>query len=149
MECRLVTRVDGVGREARVRREGAGVIDPRIKGKVFEQDTVRRWRALGEFDLRRQPNSGGLMWKGDLYGSSLSDLHIECKAVERLNIEACMDKARGERKSGQTVVLVHKRIRCVPLVTLEESDFVGMLKELMDYRGRDEDTGGSTDNSDR
>jgi hypothetical protein len=124
-------------------------INSQNKGRAGEQDTVRRWRSMGGFELRRQPNSGGLVWKGDLWGKELADFHIEVKYVEKLNIEKTMDKARGERKVGQTVLLIHKRNRCVPLATMEEADLIGLLRELMEYRERDEDTGRSADNSDR
>jgi len=103
------------------------------KGKEGERDTVRRWRQFG-FESQRQPNSGGLMWKGDLYCGELPWLHIEVKYVERLNIEACMDKARSECKSGQTALLIHKRARKPALATLEEAELLGLLRELEDLR---------------
>ena len=107
----------------------------RDKGIGFERDTANRWRAMG-FDMRRQPGSGAMHWKGDLYCHEYPELHLECKAVERLNIEKAMDKAREECKVGQIVVLVHKRNRKPPLVTVEEADFVGLLKELAECRAR-------------
>lgn len=80
---------------------------------------------LGVESIRR-----GLVFirESDVIG--LKGIHIECKRVERLNIEEAMEQARGEaekRKDGKPT-LFHRRNRKGWLVTMDLDDWIELYR---------------------
>jgi hypothetical protein len=58
---------------------------------------------------------------------SLSWIHFEVKAVERLNLEDAMEQARRDC-SGKTPIVAHKRSFCPWLVTMDAETFFRLLR---------------------
>lgn len=80
---------------------------------------------LGVENIRR-----GLVFirESDIIG--LKGIHIECKRVERLNIEEAMKQARNEaekRKDGRPT-LFHRRNRKGWLVTMDLDDWIELYR---------------------
>lgn len=97
----------------------------------------RKGRA-GELELVRVLNDNGVpAAPGDpaSYGRTpdvigVPGIHVECKRVERLNIDAAMDQAARDAtkfKDGSPAVF-HRKNRREWLVTMRLSDWIGMLK---------------------
>lgn len=55
------------------------------------------------------------------------NLAIECKNVETLNVVGTFIQHSQKYKSPQIPLLIHKRRRVDPLVTLRLSDYITML----------------------
>jgi len=61
----------------------------------------------------------------------LKGIHIECKRVEKLNIENAMEQARteaGKRKDGKPA-LFHRRNRKGWLVTMDLADWIELYRK--------------------
>ena len=94
------------------------------KGKVGERELAKKLREHG-YDCRRGQQYNGLDGE-DVVG--LSGIHIECKRVERLNIQDAMDQAK--RDSGEKMPAVfHRKNNCEWLVTMTLDDWVEIYRE--------------------
>ena len=80
--------------------------------------TSRKKGARGELEVaavlsthglsaRRTPNSGGLVWRGDLQG--VEGYCIEVKRCERWNVPAWLAQAHAASRGGEVPVLVMRR----------------------------------------
>ena len=66
------------------------------------------------------------------------DLDIECKCVEALNVPATFFKhQQTHSKKPGLKILVHRKNRTQPLVTLLWADFLEMLKDSITLKERD------------
>lgn len=88
------------------------------KGKEGELELSHRLNELG-FDTRRtaQYNGKELDSLADLVG--IPGVHIECKRVERLNIDEAMEQARRDAKPDEIPMVFHRRNRKRWLVTMD------------------------------
>ena len=95
-------------------------MNSRDKGKRGELELAKVLREYG-FEARR-----GVQYKGgedspDVVG--IPGVHIECKRVERLNIDDAMEQS--VRDSGEELpVVVHRKNRKSWLVTMRLEDFL-------------------------
>lgn len=92
--CRHVTQASRARRYPMSRSE-------RIKGAAGEREVAAIFRARG-FDCDRTPNSGGLRFRGDLYGNV--PVHIEVKRQEVLRLPLWLRQAADE--AGERVPVV-------------------------------------------
>ena len=96
------------------------------KGRRGEEELAEVLREYG-YDIQR----GGSMTFGevpDLIG--LPGVHIECKRVEKLNIDTAMQQAitDAERFNDGVPIVFHRKNRRPWLVTLRLSDFMSIFK---------------------
>ena len=96
------------------------------KGKRGELELAR---ALGSFGYRsrRGQQYCGSNWDADVVG--LPGLHIECKRVERLNLEDAMAQAGHDAREGEKPAVFHRKNRSRWLVTMELQDFMELYRE--------------------
>lgn len=108
---------------------------PNEKGKRFERRIAKLLNKCFGQNMRRTPNSGGLSIKGDLLDIKglLSEYHWELKAVERLNVHEAFAQSVRDCPVGKTPLLVYKRRFGEPMVSLQLTDFINILKEVQEY----------------
>lgn len=76
----------------------------RRKGIAGEREVVELFRAAG-FDCDRVPNSGGLRFKGDLYGNL--PVHVEVKRYENWRMQEWIRQAEAD--AGERTPIVAAR----------------------------------------
>lgn len=101
-------------------------INSREKGARFERRLAGILRDYG-YDSRRGQQYCGANGDADVIG--LPGIHIEAKAVERLNIYDAMSQSKHDAKSGEIPVVMHKKNHCNILVTLELEDFMRIYQD--------------------
>ena len=93
----------------------------RRKGKVGEIELAKELRKYG-FDTRRGQQYCGANGDADVVG--IPGLHIECKRVERLNVENALRQAEADAKAGEIPVVMHRANREEWKVTLRLKNFM-------------------------
>lgn len=96
------------------------------KGKRGELELANKLKEYG-YDCRRtaQYNGKELDSKADVVG--LTGIHIECKRVERLNIDEAMEQAVRDCK-GEVPAVFHRKNGKDWKVTLGIDDFMKMYR---------------------
>jgi Holliday junction resolvase len=97
----------------------------RTKGKVGELELAHELEKYGYKTRRGQQFKGGGD-SPDVVG--IEGLHIECKRVERLNLESAMQQSIGDCAKGEIPVVIHRQNRTKWKVTMRLEDFM-MLYE--------------------
>lgn len=104
-------------------------INSRQKGKRGELMIAKILREHGYNEARRSAQYCGKTGDAaDVVG--IPGYHLEIKFVEKLNIEQAMDQARRDAEAagnGDTPVVVHKRSRKRPLVTMDLESFLAVI----------------------
>ena len=98
----------------------------RQKGKKGELELARVLRDYG-YDTRRGQQYCGANGDADVVG--LPGVHIECKRVERLNLEDAVVQAQRDARPGEMPVVMHRRNRGQWLVTMTLADWMELYKE--------------------
>lgn len=99
-------------------------MNSRVKGAAGERELSAKLREYG-FDCRRGQQYRGGGDSPDVVG--LPGIHIECKRVERLNIEAAMAQSRRDAEGTSDVpVVMHRRNREGWKVTMDLDDFMNL-----------------------
>lgn len=88
----------------------------RKKGKRFELLVAGLFRSIG-YEARRGQQYCGANGDADVVG--VPGIHIECKAVEKLNLYDAMSQAKADAKEEEIPVVIHKKNNCAVLVTME------------------------------
>ena len=101
-------------------------INSKQKGARFERLLAGLLSGYG-YDCRRGQQYCGANGDADVVG--LPYLHIEAKAVERLNLYDAMAQSRHDARPGEIPVVMHKKNNCKILVTLELADFMSIYQE--------------------
>tara|TARA_Y100000593_G_scaffold52472_1_gene98541 strand:- start:3753 stop:4094 length:342 start_codon:yes stop_codon:yes gene_type:complete len=111
-----------------------GKINSRQKGKRGELAACKAWREEGWEARRSQQFCGRNGDAADILVENLpANLHIEVKAVERLNIDDALDQASRDASPGSTPIVMHKKNFTSWKVTLSFEDFCGLLRgDLLD-----------------
>ena len=78
----------------------------RRKGKSGELEVCAILREAG-LEARRTPNSGGLVWRGDVDG--VPGYVFEVKRAERLDVPAWLRQAYAATRGGEVPVVVFRR----------------------------------------
>lgn len=113
-------------REHNSRKGENMAIDSRRKGAAFERRLAGILRDYG-YNARRGQQYSGANGDADVIG--LPGIHIEAKAVERLNIYDAMSQSKRDARSGEIPVVMHKKNNCNILVTMELEDFMSIYSE--------------------
>lgn len=96
------------------------------KGARGERELAARLRFLG-IDARRGQQYSGANGDADVVG--LPGIHIECKRVERLNLEKAYDQSkRDAARVGDIPTVMHRKNGGEWLVTLSLEHFLSLYK---------------------
>ena len=96
------------------------------KGARGERELAARLRFLG-IDARRGQQYSGANGDADVIG--LPGIHIECKRVERLNLEKAYDQSkRDAARVGDIPTVMHRKNGGEWLVTLSLEHFLSLYK---------------------
>ena len=106
-------------------------MNSRNKGKTGELELAKLLRNYG-FKSRRGQQYCGTSGEADVTG--LPGLHIECKRVEKLNLEAAMEQAVRDARTGERPAVFHRKNRKPWLTTLLTEDFMAIYKDHLSYR---------------
>ncbi len=95
----------------------------RAKGAKGERELARKLREYG-YDCRRGQQYSGANGDADVVG--LEGIHIECKRVERLNIEDAIAQAKRDAREGELPAVFHRKNNHEWLVTMPLPDWMRM-----------------------
>ena len=101
-------------------------MNSRAKGAGGERELAKKLREYG-YDCRRGQQFSGANGDADVVG--LPGIHIECKRVERLNLEDAMAQARRDAREGEIPVVMHRKTRSPWMVTMTLEDWVEIYRE--------------------
>lgn len=107
-------------------------INSRQKGARAERLLASKLREYG-YEARRGCQYAGKNGDADVEG--LPGVHIECKAVQRLNVLDAYDQSRRDARPGEIPVVMHKKDYTPWYVTLSLEDFLRLYR---DWEGYDE-----------
>lgn len=95
----------------------------RAKGAAGERELAKKLREFGVNARRGQQYSGA---NGDADVVGLEGVHIECKRVERLNIDNAMQQSINDARELELPVVMHRRNGKRWLVTMTLDDFMDL-----------------------
>ena len=98
----------------------------RNKGKVYERHVAGLFKEHGYEARRGQQYCGA---NGDADVTGVPYIHIECKAVERLNLYDAMSQAKRDARENEIPVVIHKKNYCADLVTMEFTEWIKLYRE--------------------
>lgn len=93
----------------------------RAKGAAGERELANTLKQYGYAARRGQQYCGA---NGDADVVGLDGIHIECKRVERLNIDDAMAQAIADAREGETPAVFHRKNRKGWLVTMTLADWL-------------------------
>lgn len=102
-------------------------MNSRQKGCRGERELAKTLRNYG-YDCRRGQQYSGIQGDADIIG--LPGIHIECKRVERLNLEDAMAQSKRDAREGEIPTVMHRKNNCEWLVTLRLDDFMRMYANV-------------------
>ena len=102
-------------------------INSKRKGKTGERELAALLRSYGFEDAKRSQQYCGANGDADVV-DAFPDIHIECKRVERLNINEAMEQADKDCGDKMPVVF-HRKNRTPWLVTMHLDDFITLYKK--------------------
>lgn len=111
-------------------------MNSRAKGAKGESELANILKGYG-IDARRGQQFCGANGDADVVG--LEGYHIECKRVERLNIDTAMEQSIRDARDNEIPIVCHRRDRKQWLVTMRLKDFM----EVCYGKGSEEDNRGS------
>lgn len=100
-------------------------INSRQKGARAERELANLLKDYG-YDCRRGQQFSGANGDPDVVG--LPEIHIECKHVERLNIENAMEQAIRDSRENEIPTVFHRKNRKPWLVTMRLDDWMRLYK---------------------
>jgi Holliday junction resolvase len=102
-----------------------GKINSRKKGSAGELELSHKFKDLG-YETRRGQQFCGMNGDPDVVG--IDGIHIECKRVEKLNIDTAMEQAVKDHKEDQKPTVFHRKNRKPWLVTMLFEDWIELYK---------------------
>ena len=101
-------------------------MNSRDKGRRGESELAGYLREYG-YNAERMSQYCGKTGVPDVQG--LPGIHIECKRVERLNIEDAMAQSRRDARADEIPVVMHRRNNCKWLVTMDLEKWIELFRE--------------------
>lgn len=101
-------------------------INSNRKGKAGELELSHILREHG-YDTRRGQQYCGADGSADVIG--LPYMHIECKRVEKLNLDAAMSQARSDARDNEKPVVMHRKNYEDWKVTMALADWIELYRE--------------------
>lgn len=105
-------------------------MNSRQKGAAGERELANLLKEYG-YDTRRGQQYSGANGDADVVG--IPGLHIECKRVEKLNLDAALDQSKRDARKGEMPVVIHRKNRQEWKVTLSLKDFMKLYKEVEEW----------------
>ena len=105
-------------------------INSRQKGKVGERELARFLRDAGFKECRRGEQYCGANGDADVVG--LPGIHIECKRVEKLNLQKAYQQACNDAKEDETPAVFHRKNGEEWMVTMSLKDWIELYKKAGD-----------------
>ena len=100
-------------------------MNSRQKGARAERQLAKELRKFG-YETRRGQQYSGANGDADVVG--LPNVHIECKHVERLNIQDAMEQSKRDARENEKPCVMHKKNRTEWLVTMPLIDWIELYK---------------------
>jgi Holliday junction resolvase len=101
-------------------------INSKAKGAVGERELANKLKEYG-YDCRRGQQYCGANGDADVVG--LDGIHIECKRVQKLNLDDAMLQAIKDRKSDEMPAVFHGKNHKEWLVTMKLDDWINLYRE--------------------
>ena len=101
-------------------------MNSRQKGAAGERELAKKLREYG-YECRRGQQYCGANGDADVIG--LPGIHIECKRVERLNIDDAMLQAIRDRREGEFPAVFHRKNNGKWMVTMLLDDWKEIYRE--------------------
>ena len=101
-------------------------MNSRQKGAAGERELAKKLREYG-YDCRRGQQYCGANGDADVIG--LPGIHIECKRVEKLNIDDAMIQAIRDRREGEFPAVFHRKNNGKWMVTMLLDDWQEIYRE--------------------
>lgn len=109
-------------------------INSRSKGVRTERELSKKLEEVMGWKARRTQQYCGAAGDSDVVIEELPQVFLESKAVEKLNVQAAMDRAAEDAAAeGKIPVLAHKRNRKEWLMTIRLSDMPQLLQMVEIY----------------
>lgn len=93
----------------------------RAKGARGERELANVLKEYG-YDTRRGQQYSGANGDADVVG--LPHIHIECKRVEKLNIDKAMQQSMDDARENEVPVVMHRKDRQRWLVTMTMDEWM-------------------------
>ena len=102
------------------------MVNGKQKGSAGERELAAKLREHG-FTARRTQQFCGAAGDADVDCKELADYHIECKRVERLQIDSAMEQSLNDCHD-KTPIVAHRRNHKPWLVTMFLEDWIKLAK---------------------
>lgn len=103
-------------------------VNSKRKGAAGERELAHKLNEYG-FETRRSVQYNGKADDGKADLVNLPGIHIECKRVEKLNINEAMAQAINDAKDGELPTVFHRKNRCEWLVTMRLDDWMELYQK--------------------
>ena len=100
-------------------------MNSRAKGARGERELANLLKEHG-YDSRRGQQYSGANGDADVVG--LPGIHIECKRVEKLNMNKSMTQARRDAQDGEFPCVFHRRNNDIWQVNMDFGDWLVLYK---------------------
>lgn len=100
-------------------------INSKKKGAKGERELANKLKEYG-YNCRRGQQYNGLEGE-DVVG--LDYIHIECKRVEKLNIDEAIEQSKRDREDNQLPAVFHRKNSKKWKVTMELDDWIKLYNE--------------------
>ena len=98
----------------------------RAKGASGERELANKLKEYG-YECRRGQQYCGANGDADVVG--LDGIHIECKRVQKLNLDDAMLQAIRDRKPDEMPAVFHRKNNREWLVTMRMNDWINLYRE--------------------
>ena len=102
-------------------------VNSRAKGAAGERELAKILRDYGFDNAKRGQQFCGINGNADVV-DALPGIHIECKRVEKLNIESAMAQSERDARDGEMPAVFHRKNRQEWLVTMRLDDWITLFK---------------------
>lgn len=110
-------------------------VNSRQKGKRNELKLAHIFQEYG-FDARRSQQYAGINGDADVVG--VPYLHVECKAVQKLNLDKAMEQSKSDAREGEIPIVAHHKDRQDWKITLALEDFMPMYMAWLEKKGTEQ-----------
>lgn len=101
-------------------------MNSRAKGKNGEIQLAKTLKSYG-YDTRRGQQYSGANGDADVIG--LPKVHIECKRVEKLNIDDALSQSIRDAREDEIPVVMHRKNHTEWKVTMRLEDWIKLYRE--------------------
>lgn len=109
---------------------GCAMVNSRAKGAAGERELSNLLKSKGYYTRRGQQYCGA---NGDADVIGLPGIHIECKRVEKLNIDEAMKQAIADARDGEFPCVFHRKNRQPWKVTMLLNDWLDFYEKRQSY----------------